>query len=173
MFGAVDSRELARSGVLKRYWQTGPTLFADYGGPLLAVTLLSADMIRVRLAPGGIFAPRRSWAVTRPDKAYTPPTVTIEEDSEYITLLSGHLAVRLTREGGRIRIEERASGRAILDDGQAGGPAWDSSDDSAAWTKRMPPDERYYGFGERTGLLDKRGRRYTCWTTDASIAGIQ
>jgi alpha-glucosidase len=166
MFGAVVPSELARPSVLKRYWQTGPTLFADYGGPLLAVTLLSADLIRVRLAPGGIFAPRRSWAVARPGEAYAPPAVTIEEDSEHITLLGGYLAVLLTREGGRIRIEERASGRAILDDGQAGGPAWDSSDGSAAWTKRMPPDERYYGFGERTGLLDKRGRRYTCWTTD-------
>jgi alpha-glucosidase len=107
MFGAVDPSELARPGVLERYWQTGPTLFADYGGPLLAVTLLSADMIRVRLAPGGIFAPRRSWAMARPDEAYAPSAVTIEEDSEHITLLSGHLAVLLTREGGRIRIEER------------------------------------------------------------------
>jgi len=30
----------------------------------------------------------------------------------------------------------------------------------------MPAGERYYGLGERTGLLDKRGHRYTCWTTD-------
>jgi alpha-glucosidase len=30
----------------------------------------------------------------------------------------------------------------------------------------MPGGVRYYGFGERTGVLEKRGRRYTCWTTD-------
>jgi alpha-glucosidase len=61
-----------------------------------------------------------------------------------------------------VHIQERENGRAILEDGQAGGPGWDAADGSADWIKDMPPDEHYYGFGERTGLLDKRGRRYTC-----------
>jgi alpha-glucosidase len=34
------------------------------------------------------------------------------------------------------------------------------------WSYGMPQDRRFFGFGERTGPLDKRGRRYTCWTTD-------
>ncbi len=28
------------------------------------------------------------------------------------------------------------------------------------------PDRRYFGLGERTGFLDKKGRRYTHWNTD-------
>jgi len=28
-------------------------------------------------------------------------------------------------------------------------------------------DEHFYGFGERTGLLDKLAERKTNWTTDA------
>ena len=32
--------------------------------------------------------------------------------------------------------------------------------------KWMPPDERYYGLGEKSGPLDKRGHSYVMWNTD-------
>jgi alpha-glucosidase len=53
----------------------------------------------------------------------------------------------------------------LTEDGPEGGPSW-REDGAAFWRRRMPEDEHYYGFGERTGMLDKRGYRYTCWTTD-------
>jgi len=33
--------------------------------------------------------------------------------------------------------------------------------------KKLSPEERIYGLGEKTGFLDKRGRSYTMWNTDA------
>lgn len=33
--------------------------------------------------------------------------------------------------------------------------------------KKLRTDERIYGLGEKTGYLDKRGRSYTMWNTDA------
>jgi len=36
----------------------------------------------------------------------------------------------------------------------------------AGW-KRIEPDEHFYGFGERTGFLDKLAERQTNWTYDA------
>jgi alpha-glucosidase len=166
MFGVVDPATLARPGDLERYWRVGPTLFADYGGPLLAVTVLEPAVIRIRLAPGGTLAPRRSWAVARPDGDYPPASFSIAQASDRVTVVTDCLHVEIARAGGRLCIQERKSGRVVLDDGKDGGPMWDAADGSAAWIKLMPPGERYYGFGERTGLLDKRGRRYTCWTTD-------
>lgn len=41
---------MIRPGVLRRYWQAGRTVFADYGGPLLAATVLEADVIRCQCA---------------------------------------------------------------------------------------------------------------------------
>ena len=34
------------------------------------------------------------------------------------------------------------------------------------FTLEEPPHRRYYGLGERTGFLDKKGKRYTFWNTD-------
>jgi alpha-glucosidase len=166
MLGAVEPAEIRRPGALARYWHAGRTLFADYGGPLLAVTVLGANVIRIRLAPEGIFAPRRSWGVPRPDEAYPAANIAIAETSERVSVMTDRLLVGLARAGGRVSVQERHCGAMLLDDGPAGGPLWHRADGSAAWIKRMPPDEHYYGFGERTGLLDKRGLRYTCWTTD-------
>ncbi|MBO8156242.1 MAG: DUF4968 domain-containing protein [Bacillaceae bacterium] len=32
--------------------------------------------------------------------------------------------------------------------------------------KEMTPDDHFYGFGEKTGFLDKRGEKYEMWNTD-------
>jgi alpha-glucosidase len=160
-----DIERAERPGALVDCWRQGQTLFADYGGPLLAITLLTADLVRIRFAPSGAFAPRRSWAVAPLDEAYAPASFTVDDQVAEIVVTTDHLAMQLARQGGRVTIRDRA-GRVVLADGLDGGPAWDPIAGSAAWIKRMPPDEHYYGFGERTGLLDKRGRRYTCWTTD-------
>jgi len=155
-----------RPGPLRHSWRQGQTLFADYGGPLLAITVLASDLVRIRLAPAGSFAPRRSWAVTPPDDQFISPTFTIDQVADASVLATEHLMVEVAHDGGRVRICERNGGRTVLADGPEGGPAWDAATGAAIWVKQMPPDEHYYGFGERTGLLDKRGRRSTCWTTD-------
>jgi alpha-glucosidase len=160
-----DIERADRPDTLVHCWRQAQTLFADYGGPLLAITVLASDLIRIRLAPNGTFAPRRSWAVTPPDETYAPARFTVDDRGAEIAIVTDQLAVQLARQGGRVTICEPA-GRVVLADGPDGGPAWDTTTGSAAWIKHMPADEHYYGFGERTGLLDKRGRRYTCWTTD-------
>jgi alpha-glucosidase len=140
--------------------------FADYNGPLLAVTVLASDLLRIRLAPSGSFAARRSWAVTTPDNQFAPAAFTVDQLADASVLTTEQLTVQVAHDGGRVSIYERDGGRTVLADGPDGGPAWDRSTGAAIWIKHMPPDQHFYGFGERTGLLDKRGRRYTCWTTD-------
>jgi alpha-glucosidase len=66
---------------------------------------------------------------------------------------------------GRLTIS-RADGSVLFESLDDGGPAFEDDPPSARWSARMPPDRRVFGFGERSGLLDKRGKRYTCWTTD-------
>src|SRR5690606_24913248 len=40
--------------------------------------------------------------------------------------------------------------------------------EAGVWRLEAPlaPETRCYGLGEKTGFLDKRGRRYTMWNTD-------
>lgn len=77
---------------------------------------------------------------------------------------------------GPIRLEVRAAdchvratdalGQVILESPEGGGGVTaDGPQRSIRWS--AAPGERYYGFGEKTGSLDKRGRTLTFYNTDA------
>ncbi|WP_117213748.1 TIM-barrel domain-containing protein [Allorhizocola rhizosphaerae] len=76
----------------------------------------------------------------------------------------GTLHVRFADSGGVTVLDE--SGEIVCTDGPDGGPCWSPDRTQAAWARHMPPGTRYFGLGERTGLLDKKGRRHVFWNTD-------
>src|SRR5437879_11318668 len=67
---------------LRSYTREGRSLILDYGGPRVAITVLTDRMIRVRLAPDGTFAARRSWAVARADDEFPETSFEIEESDQ-------------------------------------------------------------------------------------------
>jgi alpha-glucosidase len=153
--------------MLREHWLVGRTLLANYGGPALAVTLLEPGTARIRFAPTGAFAPRRSWSPVPPDDTFEQPPVTVATtDAGAVELSSTRLTVRVEPTAGRVTVLDRSNGQVLVSDGADGGPSWAPGGEPATWTRRMPPDEHYFGLGERTGLLDKRGRRHTFWNTD-------
>jgi alpha-glucosidase len=158
---------VSRPGTLREHWLIGRTLLTNYGGPAMAVTLLEPGIARIRFAPTGVFAPRRSWSPVPPDDAFDQPPVTVTTTTAgAVEISSDQLTVRLEREAGRVTALDGSTGQVLLSDEPDGGPAWDPGSGAATWTRRMPRDVHYFGLGERTGLLDKRGRRHTFWNTD-------
>jgi alpha-glucosidase len=67
-----------------------------------------------------------------------------------------------------VTIDERCRVRATLADGTviADDESFAIAEDAARLVRR-PDSTRIYGLGERTGGLDKRGRAWTFWNTDA------
>jgi alpha-glucosidase len=132
------------------------------GDGLLAVEAIEDAVVRVRWTTTGEWPPRRPWAVTdltrRLDRS---ASVNLDDDGS-ARLETAALDVSVDVD---MRVEIRSrDGRELAID--AGAAAREMTQAGTAWSHRMPPDRRYFGFGERTGLLDKRGRRLTCWTTD-------
>nr|WP_240948027.1 TIM-barrel domain-containing protein [Planosporangium mesophilum] len=152
---------------MREHRRIGRTLFADYGGPAVSVTLLTPGIARIRFAPSGAFAPRRSWSPVPPDDDFDEPPVSGTTTADgAVEIGSTGLTVRLEPAAGRVTVLDPATGRVLLSDGPDGGPAWDPDGSALTWTRRMPADQHYFGLGERTGPLDKRGRRHTFWNTD-------
>src|SRR4051812_21152329 len=125
----------------------------DSGPGALRVTAVAPSILRLHFSGTGTWRPRRSWDVVElPDPA---TGVELDEIDGVRTLTTDALHVAVDRRG-RLRVEDR-SGRVLLEDpaDDAGGPTYDRETGHAAWRHRMPIERRYYGFGERTGLLDK------------------
>lgn len=150
----------ATPGSLLRFTQGGRDLELIFERAHLRVTALDERTIRLRLGPGGQFAPRRSWDVAAPDDAFAAPAVALREDDRAIRLEMGALQFVLER-GGRLYFEFAGQRFGVMDDLPS------REDDGAlAACLSTDPAERFYGFGERTGLLEKSGNRMLHWATD-------
>jgi alpha-glucosidase len=156
----------ASPGPLQSFTRDERTLLLDCGGPRIALTVLTANIVRIRLATNGAFAPRRSWAVTPPDEHFAVPSFTLEESASMLTLRTEALAIQIERATCRIACVDPNGDTFCAD---AAGLRWGS--DGISCAKRIADGEHFYGFGERTGTLDKLGRRMVNWATDPPPLG--
>jgi alpha-glucosidase len=151
-------------GAVDSFRQEGRNLFLDCGSAALALSVITPEIIRVRFAPQGSFSSRRSWAVTRPDEDWPETDFDFSEEPETLTLSTSKLKIQIRRSPCRLTILDSA-GQILCEETEQGGLA-SSPDGKVACLKNSPPNEGYYGCGERTSLLNKRGRRYQNWTRD-------
>lgn len=134
----------------------------EQGGVVLQITAPHADIIRVRA--GKTTLPEdASWAVSEAARGGRTP-MDLTEAGGIVTLRTGAVVVRLERATLRLTIED-AAGRLLLAD--APGDALSVSDKGFRLRKLLPDDEHYFGLGDKTGPLDRRGQAFTLWNTDA------
>lgn len=121
----------------------------------LTLTPLADDLVRLRVAAGGATAPSTGAVVWTQEPA--APQVTAQPGG--LALATGRMRVEIDLAPLRLRWYDGdrlfAQDEAIL-----------AAPDRVVLRRALPPDEHYYGFGEKTGYLDKRGRRMEMWATD-------
>ncbi|WP_010217037.1 TIM-barrel domain-containing protein [Sphingomonas sp. PAMC 26621] len=117
---------------------------------------LSDDLVRVRIARDGVYPEDASWAVL-PAQRKTRATVTPAPDG----FTTATLRVRIGA-GGAVTFET-LDGKIISAD------AAPARVDGKAFTltKTLPISEHIYGLGDKTGGLDRRGKEFVDWNTDA------
>jgi alpha-glucosidase len=115
------------------------------------------------MTPTGEFLEGRSWAVTQPDEQWSTVVFEVQEKADAIEIETEQLRIVVYRDSCRIECFDLAGQPFAQDADQA--MSWRTGA-VAAW-KRIETDEHFYGFGERTGLLDKLSKVQTNWTYDA------
>ncbi len=73
------------------------------------------------------------------------------------------LKVRIAKDPCRIGIYD-LDGNLINEDEKSFGASYDN--DEVRCFKRLLPDEKFYGLGEKTGDLNRRGKQFTMWNSD-------
>ena len=131
------------------------------GHAKVLITVFRDGIVRVRVAPQGSFAKDFSWAVIESPE---PPSLKIEDLKTELHIASGKTTVIVTKSPLLIRFAD-AAGNVLLADEPSLPMAWDAQR-IHVW-KKMPPDERYYGLGDKAGPMDRRNRAFTMWNTDA------
>lgn len=139
-----------------------------FRGPqgLVAVTPLSAEVIRVRFSPTAAFGRDHSYAVV--SRSLGDPKASVEVGASRSEIATGALRVKIGHDPFRIAFAS-AAGESLDEDDEERGIAF-AGRQIKVW-KRLRDDEHVYGFGEKTGRLDKRGwglggYSYAMWNTD-------
>ncbi len=122
----------------------------------MRVTALTDGLIRVRVAKDGVFPEDASWAVPA---AVRKQAVKVAATTDGFTTAS--VRVRIAPSGGVIF--ETLNGKVISAD------AAPAHIDGKAFTlaKTLPIGEHVFGLGDKTQGLDRRGRSFVDWNTDA------
>ncbi|RNA70085.1 glycoside hydrolase family 31 protein [Alteribacter keqinensis] len=89
--------------------------------------------------------------------------VSVQEKDEEVTLTAQEMSLHVLKAPMRITFKD-SDGQIIVGEGKKG--MGHSHEGKVICYKEALPYEHYYGFGEKTGFLDKKGEKMTMWNTD-------
>jgi alpha-glucosidase len=130
------------------------------GSAKVRITVFRDGIVRVRVAPDGKFPQDFSWAIIEMPQA---PAVTIDDAANEVRLSTGEVRVVVNKAPLLIHFLN-AAGAPVLEDQPTLPMAWDGG--SVHVWMRMPPDEKYFGLGDKAGRMNRRNRAFTMWNTD-------
>jgi alpha-glucosidase len=133
------------------------------GTAIMQITALRDDVLRVRVGPAGQLPEDASWAVL---PASRTASVAATQDSSgsaagfntaklRVTVHKDPLELTVTDNDGHV-IAQDLPGRPIEYHGA-----------SFRVYRKSPPDEHYFGLGDKPGPLDRRSEAFVDWNTDA------
>ncbi|GAB94407.1 alpha-glucosidase [Kineosphaera limosa] len=130
---------------------------------------LTDDILRVRAGFGGTFAEASYSLVTTawPDRLddvhgaarmrLTPARFDLQEEETRVVVAGARLRVEVERDP--LRLIVRDADGTVLHEDIAGLAYRQDPNGRRLHTSRIEPDDRFYGFGEKTGRLDKARQR--------------
>ncbi|MCL5039579.1 MAG: glycoside hydrolase family 31 protein [Firmicutes bacterium] len=162
-------REYQSIGEITDWGRAGNTLHFSAKVGTVSVSFLAADLIRVRFrrgetGPASSLMARdggQGWNLTRED--WPEIDLQVEEAPNEVRVGTGEMTVVAQLVPFHLAFYD-PSGQLIGRDDPEGGIFWRGSR-VGCW-KELPTEEQYYGLGEKTGFLGRRGRRVIMWNTD-------
>jgi alpha-glucosidase len=133
------------------------------GAMRMQVSAIADDILRVRIAPAREFPEDASWVVPA-GLRHASVGVHAWSRPEADGFDTARLSVRVERAPLRLIVSDLA-GHVIAADAQE--HAIETQGASFALRKQITPDQHFFGLGDKTGPLDRRGQAFVNWNTDS------
>jgi alpha-glucosidase len=153
---------------LSSYELKGSVATLQCGAAVVRLEAVNEQVVRVRLAPDGHFGRDFSWAVL--DLTPKGRFALLDESPARIRFSAGALVVVVQRDPCRLEIHD-AEDRVLTADELTRGMSWCGGASAVRAWQQLPDEVAIYGLGEKSGPLDKNGRAWTMWNTDAGAYG--
>jgi alpha-glucosidase len=161
-WGLTENDQCIAVGNMPRLTRISGGVELTAGRKKVRVVALTDAIIRVRVAPQGVFPDEMSWAVSFSADQH-PSQVGVEENSS---------SIDITVPKGRVQIEKNSlqlifrdpTGRVVNEDDPVCAMAFHGN--AFRVIKKMPEDEAYSGLGDKSSL-NLRDRAFTMWNSDS------
>ena len=123
------------------------------------VEVFNAATIRIRATQNDAFEEQPYTVIVNPSKI----DYEVKDEGKQIILSTSSLILHITKEPLRFTFLTKDK-KVISEDDPGFGIGWIG--DESFTHKKLQPNERFVGLGEKTGNLDRRGSGYTNYNTD-------
>lgn len=130
----------------------------------LEISALRDDILRVRIARAEL-PEDASFAVNAAQRSAHVP-IDVNDTGASIALKTKGLLVHIQRSDLHLSIQD-AAGKTLLDDAPAAAKPLLFENNGFRLKKHIPQDMHFFGLGDKTGGLDRRGQSFAMWNTDA------
>ncbi|HLL73049.1 MAG TPA: glycoside hydrolase family 31 protein [Pyrinomonadaceae bacterium] len=135
-------------------------------GARVQVSFFDLDVVRVRLAPRGVFERDYSYAKWSRDRKTVAAVIKETRANVEITTRVEGPKIVIRREPFSFSVLD-ARGNVIVDDDAARPVSFDTETGAIEASKRRDELEFYYGFGEKALPTSRQGQTIVNWNTDA------
>ena len=155
---------------ITEYSQDGNSFYFCDGNSKVEVKVISDQIIRIRLAPQGVFLEEFSYAVESIDHKVT--VFKLEDEADYYRIETNSVACVIRKNDFKISFED-ILGKVTNEDLEP--MHWEENSDFGGYyvyaTKKCDAGEAFYGLGDKSSNLNLRGNRFVNWNTDAYSFG--
>ncbi|TDG36672.1 DUF4968 domain-containing protein [Pedobacter changchengzhani] len=158
-------------GAVKKVKKEGNRFYFSDGDARVEVRIVSDEIIRVRLAPHGVFLDDFSYAVPEVDQKVSVFKM-VELDDCY-TISTSTVTCRVEKATFHISFIDIVTSVVMVDEPNS--MHWEENVDFGGYyiyaTKKCQDEENFFGLGDKSGNFNLRGRRFENWNTDAYSFG--
>ena len=158
----LTAQTLKTTGAVSQVQKTADSVTFRSGDALVRISTVRPGVVRLRYSVASSFPADHSFAIL-PEAKVTGTPLMVSETSSALKLSDGEIAISIDRGSGRIVFSDK-NGNPILADALKHPAVWQGSEFRVY--KTMPPLEQYFGLGDKTVNMDRRGNAFTNWNTD-------
>ncbi|MFT4062699.1 MAG: glycoside hydrolase family 31 protein [Edaphocola sp.] len=158
-------------GKVVEYVQHNNSYFFSDGSAKVEVRIVSDEIIRVRLAPQGVFLEDFSYAIADAQLPYAT-VFSLDEDEHFYLVKTNTVTCAIEKETFLVSFKNRDEKVMNAD---LSPMHWEENPDYGGFyvyaTKQAFPDEAFLGLGDKPTHLNLRGRRLNNWNSDTYSFG--
>lgn len=164
IIGLILSSATSLAGECISYIQKeNQVIFNCKDGSKLSLTINSSSVVKVWFDPSGKFTRNNESFAVINENLEDISNISVNEEPTCYEIFTSKLRIRLNKNPMQLQIFDKWQ-KLVFSDFKEKGHVSDSSAVKAY--KVLRDDEQFFGLGEKTGTLNRRGHSYKMWNSD-------